>query len=239
MEAICCRGACDLRSNFGQTTQVGFVGREILHCNFGDIPIIEKYICSSGIYSGRYCTSIYRRILGFEAGKARLVTGESEIDPENGVFMKTPLHIMENFPLHPAAKSLFAAEYFLPRSRDCDTASCLAMLAPPPPSVLSTTSWIASRLSGVDVCPRPPALGESNPANQKREEGDTHSGIGEDLIKSIHEKWESRALIFNYIILQEVTIGSPIKQRVGNFARLIDMGASCATHLFEKTVGGE
>ena len=159
----------NLRSNFGQT-QLKFIGRKIQHCNCGDIPIIEKYIGSSGSDSGRYCTSIYRRILGFEEGKARLVTEESEIDPENGVFVKTPLRIMENFLLRPVTKSLFMTEYFLPLSRDCDTASFLAILEPPPPSVLCTTIWIASRLSGVDVGSRPPALADSNSDNHQREE---------------------------------------------------------------------
>ena len=40
--------ACDLRSDFGQPTQVEFIGREIHRSNFGDIPTIEQYLDSSG-----------------------------------------------------------------------------------------------------------------------------------------------------------------------------------------------
>ena len=143
---------------------------------------------------------------------------------------------MEKFLLRPVTKSLFMTEYFLPLSRDFDTATCLEILEPPPPSVVRTTSWIASRLSGVDAGARPPAHSSSNSENQTVEEGDTQRRTGEYLIKSLYRKWERHAVIFNYIISQEVTLGTPSKERVNHSARLIDARSACASHLFEKTV---
>ena len=146
---------------------------------------------------------------------------------------------MEKFFLRHATKSLFATVYFPPPFRmGWDTASCLAILESPHPSVLCTTRWIASRLSGVEVGTRPPAPDDSNSGNLQREAGDTHRGLGEDLIKSLRKKWERHTVLFNYIILQDVTIWSHINRRIQHIATLIETNAACATHLFEKTVWG-
>ena len=105
---------CDIRSNFGQTAQVEFIGRKTHHCNYGDIHVVEKFEQTSETIGDAYCKSVYRRILGFKAGRATLVQEERLVDRENGVFPQRPLRTMTAFLLHPATRSLVHQHYLLP-----------------------------------------------------------------------------------------------------------------------------
>ena len=225
---------CDLRSNFGKTTQVAFTGRKTQHCNYGDIPVVEKFEDSSGTDADPYCKSVYRRILGFQAGRAKLVMEENLVDREKGVFLRRPLHTMTKLLTHPSTRSLFFRHYLLPFMGDWSVGDCLLLLQSPPPSVVETTKWFASKLSGVGV--------------DRAVSSDAFSGCGSNpdveasrklndrLLIDLHATWDGSTILFRYKIATEARLHRIKEKRYHAMCDLVRQSKGIGRHLFRETV---
>ena len=222
-----------MRSNFGQTAQARFWGRKTQHCNYGDIPVVERCKGDTSDEGANYSRSVYRRILGFQEGKATLVRGPSLVDPPNGLFLLNPLHTMTQFLEHPSTSSLFFREYLHPFCLEWSINDCLALLQSPPPSVVETAKRFARRLSGVyntdnPTTPSDKVDGATGFPNQPQYSHDMH----DELLISLHEKWAALSIIFNYKFTHEPMLDTSKKMRGASFRRLLSRGNSIGKHLF-------
>ena len=226
-----------MRSNFGQTSQARFWGRKTQHCNYGDIPVVERYNGDTSEGCENYSNIAYRRILGLQAGKAKLVQDPLLVDPPNGLFLLKPMHTMVQLLQHPATSSLFFREYLHPFCLEWSINDCLRLLQSPPPSVASTTKWFARRLSGVYTSNAPPAPGDAvDEKNGLPDEPRYKNDMRDEILISMREKWASLSIIFNYKFTHEPTLDHSKKMRASSFRRLLSRGGSVGKHLFVPTV---
>ena len=142
----------DLRVNYGFASKREFRrSLKVQELNYGNIPVIEE---KKGHDRAESCVQLKRRIICAKVGYARYVEDFSEVDHDNGKFLRIPPDQLKSFLKHPWTRSIYMKNYVSEFAKEYATEECLGIILNPgmvDKKIATDTEWLALRLSGMDA----------------------------------------------------------------------------------------